>query len=76
MLAARAGELSVRGDELALSETADRGPGACSGGPSRLAGSRFPRGPWQLLRPRFNYFFLLLYSLYSCSTRKNKSNDI
>ena len=27
MLAARAGELSMRGDELALSETADRGQG-------------------------------------------------
>jgi hypothetical protein len=46
MLTARAGKLSMRGNELVLLETADGGAGAHMRGLSWLAGSRFLRGPW------------------------------
>jgi hypothetical protein len=46
VLAARAGKLSMQGDELMLSETANGGAGACMGGLLQLAGSGFLRGPW------------------------------
>ena len=63
MLTARAGELSMRGDELVLSETADRGQGHAWEG-YRGYGSGFPRGPWQLLRPRLNLFFVIIFIIF------------